>query len=298
MKIAILTPCWKREHITRLAFMGIDRIRKESGFTILPFAVISEKSMEALCEEFNIKYFYYKNDYLGEKKNFLLEKMLQFEWDYIMEIGSDDIVSTDLFSVYEDEFKMQTPYFGLRDIFIVDSRDGRCKKSKIDLFGAGRCVHRSVVIKCGVGKSIIEARDGFIVNNQVVKKGERASIDSDTAKQLVKAKICDYLGDGSFCFWDNKINRGLDTNSHLRMASHGYTYKIIELERPLVADIKSDVNIWSYDILKGKDCNISEVYELMGKKEIEYLKEIINAKGQQPKRVSYNGRRRKKAFAN
>src|SRR6478752_4031551 len=94
-RLLVFLAVWKRPEITEICFMGIDRLRKTGLFPIEAFAVISEESMIPLCEKYNIDYCFYKNEPLGEKKNFGLTEAYKKEWDYLVEIGSDDLLKNE-----------------------------------------------------------------------------------------------------------------------------------------------------------------------------------------------------------
>lgn len=127
--------------------MGITRLRGSGLFTIEALAVISEESMIPLCEKYNIKYCFYKNLPLGEKLNYGLSQALKLEWDYIIGIGSDDLLKNEILDVYK-------PYFGrnhsiaLDSIVFLNSETGGCRWVKSNSrFGAGKALSRYALEK-------------------------------------------------------------------------------------------------------------------------------------------------------
>ncbi len=129
--------------------MGIDRLRKTGLFPIEAFAVISEESMIPLCEKYDIDYCFYKNEPLGEKKNFGLSEAYKKDFDYLIEIGSDDLLKNE----YLEEI---SKHLGSHDIMTINnfaylnSEDGECRiyKSKTR-FGIGRVISKSLLSKVG-----------------------------------------------------------------------------------------------------------------------------------------------------
>ena len=142
--IHILTAVWKRPEITRICFEGIKRL----GFQAT--AAISEESMISLCDEYGIDYVLAPNNPLGFKWNTGMRKALRHEWDYVMILGSDDIVSDSLLDLYN-------PYLGKYYMIGVNScyfyHKGIIKKFSAHTeygmsVGAGRMIHRQVVEEC------------------------------------------------------------------------------------------------------------------------------------------------------
>lgn len=145
MKIHILTALWKRPEITRICFEGIKRLGLSAT------VAISEKEMIPLCDEYGIDYVITPNRPVGYKWNEGMIQALKHEWDYVMILGSDDIVSDSLLDLYK-------PYMGKYYMFGVDScyfyYKGAIKKftgyaDSLNMsVGAGRMIHRSLVEDC------------------------------------------------------------------------------------------------------------------------------------------------------
>jgi hypothetical protein len=147
-KILIYLAVWKRPEITELCFMGIQRMKQHPDYSIQALAVISEDEMIPLCERYGINWVMHPNQPLGKKKNFGLQHAAQFDFDYMMEIGSDDLILNELLTDY-------LKYIGNRDIFgvvdaaYIDSDGGECRRliSRASTYGAGRMIKRKVLEK-------------------------------------------------------------------------------------------------------------------------------------------------------
>ena len=155
-KLMIYMALWKRPEITEICFAGVNRLRDSGLFPLDCFAVLSEESMIPLCEKYDVKYVYHQNLPLGEKKNFGLFHAYKREWDYIIEIGSDDVLKTE----YLHHF---APYFGKVDLLginnfvYINSADLACRQYKgVTSYGLGRAISRRAIDK--VGTSIWNAR--------------------------------------------------------------------------------------------------------------------------------------------
>lgn len=149
-KILVYLAVWKRPAITELCFMGIQRMKTHPDYAIEALAVISEESMIPLCEKYGINWVMYKNEPLGEKKNFGLQKAKEFQFDYLMEIGSDDLILNELLTDYL-KYVGKFDFFGISDAAYINSESGECRRliSKSSTYGAGRMIHRSVLEKVG-----------------------------------------------------------------------------------------------------------------------------------------------------
>ena len=145
-KILIYLAVWKRPEITEICFLGIKRLRR--SFNCDALAVISEESMIPLCEKYNIRWVMYSNQWLGEKKNFGLQAAKQIDFDYLLEIGSDDLVLNELIEDYLNKYVGKYDFFGIRDCAWYNSETGDCRRIISNTtYGAGRFIHRSVLDK-------------------------------------------------------------------------------------------------------------------------------------------------------
>ena len=147
MKILVFLAVWKRPEITEICFMGLNRLRKVPGYDINVLAVISEEEMIPLCEKYDVKWVMHENLPLGIKKNFGVKEALKFDWEYLVEIGSDDLLKDEFLKVYA----WDSPILGLNDVALINTETGACKRlsSKASRYGLGRAVRRSVIEKCG-----------------------------------------------------------------------------------------------------------------------------------------------------
>jgi hypothetical protein len=141
-KILVYLAVWKRPEITELCFRGIKRLQQHLDFSIQALAVISEDEMIPLCEKYGIAWVMYKNDPLGEKKNFGLQAAKGFDFDYLMEIGSDDLILNELLEDYKN-YIGKHEFFGISDCAYINSESGECRRliSK-STYGAGRMISR------------------------------------------------------------------------------------------------------------------------------------------------------------
>jgi glycosyltransferase involved in cell wall biosynthesis len=132
--------------------MGLKRLRESGKFQIDVLAVISEPSMIELCEKYNIRYCLHENKPLGAKKNFGLAKALELDFDYLIEIGSDDLVKTELLDRYAPLFEKGVSTIGICNFAVIDSATSECKEYQEGFtatFGLARAIKRDVIENIG-----------------------------------------------------------------------------------------------------------------------------------------------------
>lgn len=146
-KLLIFLAVWRRPEITEICFLGINRLRKSGLAPIDAFAVISEESMIPLCKKYGIDYVMHPNYPLGEKKNYGLKAAMQKDFDYLIEIGSDDVLKTEFLSLYPFEKDV----YGLKDFITLNTDDGACRRLSYrdGAFGVGRAISRRAIESVG-----------------------------------------------------------------------------------------------------------------------------------------------------
>lgn len=232
MRILLYLAVWQRPEITEICFMGINRLRRAGIFDVDAFAVISEESMKPLCRKYDIEYCFHKNLPLGEKKNFGLTEAMKKDWDYLIELGSDDLIKTEVLELYK-------PYFGVRDclgltnLCFINSSTGECKvTAPRTFFGLARAISRNGVVRSALRK------------------------------------------DGKYRLWKSFLNKGLDNDSAFRMAFEGVFEKRVHSLEPLAIDIKSNVNIHSFDAIEGTDYPIEKALHGLSDEEINAIESL------------------------
>lgn len=245
--------------------MGINRLIKNSRLPIEAFAVISEESMIGLCEKYNIKWTFYKNEPVGEKKNHGLNEAMKLEWDYLLEIGSDDVVKDDLVKLYTP-FLGKYDLFGTKDAIIINSEDGMCRRLKSDTtYGLGRCISRKA-LQCAYGVDVL-ALEGIMAMGRSTAKGQKGFFKVEQAKELETLGRVKILGEPRYKLWNDTINKGLDNNSDFFLMRNGIGHKAIKTDKPLCIDIKGQDNIWKFSPRVGVPYSIEEALEGLSQEE-------------------------------
>jgi hypothetical protein len=145
IKILIYLALWKRPKITELCFMGINRLRQSPDFDIQVLAVASEPEMLPLCEKYNVNVISHTNLPLGKKKNFGLQAAKSFQFDYLMEIGSDTLVLNELLDSYKEMIGVHH-FFGISDCAFICSETRACRRvGGASTYGGGRMISRAAL---------------------------------------------------------------------------------------------------------------------------------------------------------
>lgn len=265
MKLLVFLAVWKRPEITEICFVGINRLIRNSQIPIQAFAVISEESMIGLCEKYNIKWTFYKNEPVGEKKNHGLNEAMKLEWDYLLEIGSDDLVKDELVQLYAPFFG-KYDLFGTKDAIIINSEDGMCRRLKSDTtYGLGRCMSRKA-LECAYGVDVV-ALEGIMAMGRSTAKGQNGFFKVEQAQDLEKLGRVKILGKPRYRLWRDEINKGLDNNSDFFFMKNGIGHRAIKTDKPLCIDIKGKDNIWPFSERVGVPYDIEKALEGLSEEE-------------------------------
>ncbi len=94
------------------------------------------------------------NEVLGKKLNTGLQSIKGREFDYLMILGSDDLLHPDAWRYIKAtiEAKHSSLYFGFQSCYFYDQHTHRAREWKRGggafAVGAGRCIHRSLIERC------------------------------------------------------------------------------------------------------------------------------------------------------
>lgn len=140
----VLIPIWGRMKITELCLKNWVELKKTESIDVI--CIVSEQWAKLLCFKLGLKYIEASNDDLGEKMNIGVKNASKFKFKYLMNMGSDDIVSSDLFRLYEDY--QDRAIFGLTKITFFDSVDKKAVSVDYkNMVGAGRCIRKDFLTR-------------------------------------------------------------------------------------------------------------------------------------------------------
>lgn len=251
-KILILIPVWKRPEITEICFSGLNRLRSHRD-NIDVLVVLSEGSYESRCKNHNIDYTFFENQPLGAKKNHGLKIALKRNWDYLIELNSDDVIKNELLDIYDT---LSDDYLALRNFCFMDSNTLSLKQieSKTS-YGIARRYSRKAVEACKVAK--VNVKKTCISAGGALIEGTQKDIKPYIAKDLEKAGYVEIIEEG-IKLWNDEASAGMDNFSNIRLNENGFFCKQIFTDEPLAVDIKSDVNIWKFNPEAGVDYNLKD----------------------------------------
>jgi len=268
MKILVFTPIWKRPEITEVYCLGILRLKQK--FNIDAFCVISpedDSHNRLLLEKYGIEYCEFRNK-LGAKKNFGLNEAMKKDFDYLMELNSDDIVKDELIETYLDLMEGGEDFIGLGNFVFYDSNSGKSKEcTSTTLFGIGRAYKKSM-LENEACKVLVECTESYGDEKVYYKRGNRYWIHPADMKHCHLL-----LSDVEYRLWDDQADRGMDNYSQNVLKSRGVLPKVVRTEEPLAFDVKSETNLWKYDEMPGQSYLTGKLF--IGLSENE--KNVLNA---------------------
>ena len=133
MKIGILTLSHKRPEVLEMWCASMIRLREKIKF-LYP-VVVGDREHQAICRKYGITHLAHKNKPVTDKWNRGLRYFASSPVDYVMIVGSDDIVSTELMQNIVSEAKKGTEVIGVRKIYFY-AADGQLR-GKLKLLTRG-----------------------------------------------------------------------------------------------------------------------------------------------------------------
>lgn len=156
MKIAVLIPVWKRPKVLKTALANWKNPPNKLKIDLFFCFVVSKNDPKydenlSICTDFlnNNGHFgivvSYKNEPLGEKMNAGLKVLLGIEWDYLMNFGSDDILSDDYWTNFFPYIYNSDDYIAMDTVVFVDARQEYAIMASYPITGAGRLIKRELI---------------------------------------------------------------------------------------------------------------------------------------------------------
>lgn len=149
MRIALLITTHERPEITDICFQGVQRgqyIFESLGLKLIPYIAVSDTPNLDVSKSYGFNIFLTKNEQIGRKHNELLEHAMNDDWAYMMQLGSDDLI-TDAgwlrLAACMIENRMAC---GFKAVHYWKYNTTELKYYSGNLiFGAGRCLRRDVI---------------------------------------------------------------------------------------------------------------------------------------------------------
>lgn len=151
IRVALIITTHKRPQITRACFAGVERAIerfRDHDIDLVPFIAVSDKENREIAQSFMYRYWETNNTLLGQKHNVLLEFALQEEWDFMLQLGSDDFLLDEAIDKIAAEMHKGTEFGAFQELYVASPKHDDIKYFKsAQCFGAGRFFSRRVVEK-------------------------------------------------------------------------------------------------------------------------------------------------------
>lgn len=122
MRIVLMVTMYKRHELTKFVFNHYNKIaKKKSKVEIILCAAGSEGIIsESIAVNNGFNYIEVNNYPLSTKHNKLLKYAREFNPDAVVLIGSDDMLSPNMFYLYADKINQGIDLFGFSDFYMYD----------------------------------------------------------------------------------------------------------------------------------------------------------------------------------
>ena len=215
MRIALLITTHERPEITDICFQGVQRgqfIFDSLGLKLIPYIAVSDTPNLDVAKSYQFNIYLTKNDEIGRKHNELLAHAMNDDWAYMMQLGSDDLI-TDAgwlrLAACIVENRVGCGFTSLC-FWKYNTAEMKYYAGKL-ILGAGRTLRRDVI------QNTLDVFNTFWPDHQM------RGLDGASASRFSRA-------------W--KIKKG-------------FKLKLIEIQSANVIDIKSATNINSWESVQG-----------------------------------------------
>jgi hypothetical protein len=193
----------------------------------------------------------HKNLPLGKKWNAGLREALKYDWDYLLTLGSDDLLSNELLRNYT----WQDEAAGLNKCGMLDTLTGETAIfDNSYAIGCGRVIRRDVIERMG-DMVTVKYRECHVGPFGVITPGKQITISRYFLDRIGQAEIISEEKTTPK-LWGDDLNQGLDYSSDCLLNANGVIQKIYPSDKILALDLKSGVNIWPFEHYTKKDFTI------------------------------------------
>jgi hypothetical protein len=271
MKIKVLTALWGRPEITHLFALGIQRLKTKFDLSVT--ATVSTEEDEAIALYHGFKPVFCDNQPLGNKWNEGYRTIKDEDWDALLIMGSDDLISNESLSALINSKKA---HVGFNALIFLDSRTGQSVKmqyANARLIGAGRLLLRHA---CEQVDSLCKFQ---VINTEeneylTVKQKMKMTVTRASGEFMQKAKMGRIFESFPTGLWSSDIDKSLDNSLENRFSIFGYPPVTIDFLDGLV-DVKSNTNIWKIEDFENRSQPFNfDSLNWLSPAEVSYLSQL------------------------
>lgn len=160
MKLIISVKCWKRYDIFELFAQSV----KKFGLDV--YCSISEDCYEDICRKHGFFYFKMANQLLKNQLNPLFERLRNIDFDYVLELNSNNVMADNFIELYYEAIKKRIDYVGFTDSYFAYK--GQLK------YWAG---YKAGTIKFKYNRDTEPAGHGWMISRKLLEKMNWSLID-------------------------------------------------------------------------------------------------------------------------
>ena len=251
--ILILTAMHRRPLISELFALSVNELIKAHSprYSFAVVALVSDMKSKEVCEKYHIDMIDTIISPLGTKMNTGLEiAMGKYDFRYMLSLGDDDVISPLLIDAYAKFMADDYPYFGVKSLYFLDSMTNQAseftyKQQTSKLVGAGRMFSHAALMNTAWQCQVIPMKNLSFMGVKLTKN-EPVYLPVYQCKYLEAMGKVHSMKNERVKFWGDEQRNGLDNHSELSMLFNNYLPVAIQVERPLLTDVKSSVNIWNF----------------------------------------------------
>jgi len=191
VRIISLTAVYGRPEVTKIWASGIRRLKNIITVVILSREDAQFHQNYEICKRTNLHTVEYPNNPLGEKLNQVITYILEtFEFDYLMNIDSDDLIHPQLFTIYDGFIRHKNPFFGISKVYFVNLKTKETMISTENCWCAGRFLSQGLLKR-------MKGKPYFDDDNRGLDQRSAAKVESVTGitQTLVDTKDFPYVVD-------------------------------------------------------------------------------------------------------
>ena len=211
IKLAIVTGVWKRPDVFEYFAKGVKELEKLNNFKITTIVSGSEgDTSRKMVEAYGFTYIEIPNIPLSTKMNAPLQIAKELKVDYVLCMGSDDIIHPDVLTEYLKYMRSDVDYIGVTDFYFYDTT------SKRSAYWGGYREKYRLGHTCGAGRALSSS----------------------------------LLDKWNWTIWEYKHDNLLDTSMQIKLDStqHTSVYFSLKSKDLYGLDIKSSVNMTPFTL--------------------------------------------------